>query len=70
MRNAEPTRRGNRPGFRGITLAAIVIVIAGGLGALGAYLLTGHGNGNGHGISAGHGISSQPPVQVPRDGTG
>ena len=67
--NVQPTGRGNRPGFRVITLAAIVIVVAGGLGALGAYLLTGHGNGNGHGISAGHGISSQPPVQVPRDCT-
>ena len=44
MRHAEPTRRGNRPGFRGITLATIVIVIAGGLGALGAYLLTEHRN--------------------------
>jgi len=44
VRHAEPTRRGNRPGFRGITLATIVIVIAGGLGALGAYLLTEHRN--------------------------
>jgi len=42
--HVQPTGRGNRPGFRVITLATIVIVVAGGLGALGAYLLTGHGN--------------------------
>jgi len=57
VRHAEPTRRGNRPGFRSITLATIVIVIAGGLGALGAYLLTEHRN------------APQPPAAAPRDCT-
>jgi hypothetical protein len=47
VRHAQSTGRGNRPGFRVITLAMIVIVVAGGLGALGAYLLTGHGGSNG-----------------------
>ena len=46
MRHAQPTGRWNRPGFRFITLAVIVIVVAGGLGALGAYLVTGHGGSN------------------------
>jgi hypothetical protein len=58
VRHSPPTGRGNRPGFRGITLATIVIVIAGGLGALGAYLLTEHRN------------SPQPPqAAAPRDCT-
>jgi hypothetical protein len=67
----QPTGRGNRPGFRVITLATIVIVVAGGLGALGAYLLTGHGNSNAHGSSNvdgssnAHGITTQP--QTPRN---
>lgn len=42
MRHAQPTRRGNRPGFRVGILATVVIVVAAGLGALGAYLLTGN----------------------------
>ena len=41
MTHAQPTRPGNRPGFRVLTFAAIFIVAAAGLGALGAYLLTG-----------------------------
>jgi hypothetical protein len=57
VRHAQPTGRGNRPGFRSITLATIVIVAADGLGALGAYLLTGHGG------------SSNEPQAVPRDCT-
>lgn len=41
MTHAQPTRPGNRPGFRVLTFAAIFIVAAAGLGALGAYLLAG-----------------------------
>jgi len=41
VRHAQPTRRGNRPGLRVGIIATIVIVVAAGLGALGAYLLTG-----------------------------
>ena len=44
MTHAQPTGPGNRPGFRVLILAAVFIVAAGGLGALGAYLLTGPGN--------------------------
>jgi len=55
-RDARTAHRAREPaGFRVITLATIVIVVAGGLGALGAYLLTGHGN------------SKHPPT--PRDCT-
>jgi len=39
--HAQPTRPGNRPGPRIIAFAAIFILAAAGLGALGAYLLTG-----------------------------
>jgi hypothetical protein len=39
--HAQPTGPGNRPGFRVITYAAVFIVVAAGLGAVGAYLLTG-----------------------------
>ena len=41
MTHAQPTRPGKRPGFRVGILATIVIVAAAGIGALGAYLLTG-----------------------------
>jgi hypothetical protein len=41
VRHTQPTRPGNRPAFRVVTFAAIFIVAAAGLGALGAYLLTG-----------------------------
>jgi len=40
--HTQPTRPGNRPGFRVGILATIFIVAAAGLGALGAYLLTGN----------------------------
>jgi hypothetical protein len=40
VRHAQPTRPGNRPGFRVGILATIVIVAAAGIGALVAYLLT------------------------------
>ena len=56
MTYAQPNGRGKRPGFRVIILAMIVIVVAGGLGALGAYLLTGHGK-------------SERPQAAPRDCT-
>jgi hypothetical protein len=39
--HAQPTRPGNRPGFRVITIATIAVVAAAGIGVLGAYLLTG-----------------------------
>ena len=41
MRHAPPATPGNRRGFRVFTIAAVVSVAAAGLGALGAYLLTG-----------------------------
>ena len=41
MRHTQPTRPGNRPGFRVGILATIFVVAAAGIGALGAYLLTG-----------------------------
>jgi len=40
--NAQPARGGNRPGFRAGILATVFIVAAAGIGALGAYLLTGN----------------------------
>jgi len=55
--HAQPAGRGNRPGFRAITVAVIVIVVGAGLGALGAYLLTGHGR------------SPAPRAATPRDCT-
>jgi hypothetical protein len=39
--HAQPTSPGNRQGFRVGIIATIVIVVAAGLGALGAFLLTG-----------------------------
>ena len=41
MRHAPPATPGNRRGFRVFTIAAVVSVVAAGLGAFGAYLLTG-----------------------------
>jgi len=43
--HAQPTRPGNRPRFRVGILATVFIVAAAGIGALGAYLLTGNNSG-------------------------
>lgn len=44
MTHAQPSGPGNRPAPRVLIIAAAFILAAGGLGALGAYLLTGPGN--------------------------
>ena len=60
MRQAQPTEPGKRPGFRAGIFATVFIVAAAGIGALGAYLLTGSQSSGSH--------SSAPPPG-PRDCT-
>ena len=60
MTQAQPTEPGKRPGFRAGIFATVFIVAAAGIGALGAYLLTGSQSSGSH--------SSAPPPG-PRDCT-
>jgi len=60
VRQAQPTEPGKRPGFRAGIFATVFIVAAAGIGALGAYLLTGSQSSGSH--------SSAPPPG-PRDCT-
>jgi len=57
--HAQPSGPGNRPRSRALVLAIIFVVVAGGLGALGAYLLTGPGKAT---------APPPPPPPAPRNG--